>query len=74
MKQSSYTGQNWGRSQSTLTTGALPMRKYRRGSWFEPKGLYAPGSERIPAMAWVLAAFFIAIAVGVILVGAGAGL
>ena len=74
MKQSSYTGQNWSRSQSTLSTGALPMRKYRRGSWFEAKGLYAPGSERIPPVAWVLAALFISIAVGVLLVGAKAAL
>lgn len=74
MKQSSYTGQNWGRSQSTLSTGTLPMRRYRTGSWFEAKGLYAQGSERIPPVAWVLAALFISIAVGVILVGAGAGL
>lgn len=50
------------------------MRKYRRGSWFEAKGLYAPGSERIPPVAWVLAALFISIAVGVLLVGAKAAL
>lgn len=70
MKQSSYTGQNWGRSQSTLSTGTLPMRKYRTGSWLEPKGLYAPGSERIPAMAWVYSIVFITIALGVLVVGA----
>lgn len=74
MKQGSYTGQNWSRSQSTLSTGTLPMRKYRQGSWFEAKGLYAQGSERIPAMAWVYAALFISIAIGVLLVGAKAGL
>lgn len=74
MKQSSYTGQNWSRSQSTLSTGTLPMRKYRRGSWYEAQGLYAQGSERIPAMAWVYAVIFISIAVGVLLVGAKAGL
>jgi hypothetical protein len=74
MKQSSYIGQNWGRSQSTLSTGTLPMRKYRRGSWFEPKGLYAPGSERIPPVAWLYAAAFISIALGVLLIGAKAGL
>jgi hypothetical protein len=74
MKQSSYTGQNWGRSQSTLTTGTLPMRRYRTGSWFEAKGLYAPGSERIPAMAWVYSIVFIVIALGVLVVGAKVGL
>ncbi len=74
MKQGTYNGQNWSRSQSTLTTGTLPMRRYRTGSWFEAKGLYAQGSERIPAMAWVLAVIFISVAVGVLLVGAKAGL
>lgn len=74
MKQGSYTGQNWSRSQSTLSTGTLPMRKYRRGSWHEAQGLYAQGSERIPPMAWVYAALFISIALGVLLMGAKAGL
>jgi hypothetical protein len=74
MKQGTYIGQNWSRSQSTLSTGTLPMRRYRTGSWFEAKGLYAQGSERIPPVAWVLAALFISIAVGVLLVGAKAGL
>ena len=50
------------------------MRKYRRGSWHEAQGLYAQGSERIPAMAWVYAALFISIAAGVLVVGAKAGL
>lgn len=74
MKQGSYTGQNWFGSRSTLTSGTLPMRKYSSGSWFEAKGLYAQGSERIPPVAWVLAALFISIAVGVLLLGAKAGL
>jgi len=74
LKQSSYTGQNWSRSQSTLSTGTLPMRKYRRGSWYEAQGLYAQGSERIPPMAWVFAVVFISIAVAAIFVGSGAGL
>ena len=74
MKQGSYTGQNWSRSQSTLSTGTLPMRKYRTGSWFEAKGLYAQGSERIPAMAWVYTIIFISIAVAALFVGAKAGL
>lgn len=70
MKQGTYTGQNWGRSQSTLSTDTLPMRKCRTGNWFEAKGLYAPGSERIPAMAWVYSIVYIAIALGVLVVGA----
>ena len=74
MKQGTYTGQNWGRSQSTLSTGPLPLRKRGSGSWFEPKGLYAPGSERIPGAAWGYAILFIAIAVTVLFVGAKAGL
>jgi hypothetical protein len=74
MKQGTYIGQNWSRSQSTLSTGTLPMRKYRRGSWYEAQGLYAQGSERIPPVAWVLAALFISIAVAALFVGAKAGL
>ena len=73
MKQGTYIGQNWGRSQSTLSTGPLPMRKYRRGSWFESKGGYRPGSERIPAAAWVCVALCLAIVAGVVLVGARVG-
>jgi len=50
------------------------MRKYRQGSWFEAKGSYAPGSERIPPAAWVYAVIFISIAVAALFVGAKAGL
>jgi hypothetical protein len=74
MKQGSYTGQNWFGSQSTLSTGLLPMRKRATGSWFEPKGLYAPNSAKIPAAAWAYAALFISIALVVLFVGAKAGL
>jgi len=50
------------------------MRRYRTGSWFEAKGLYAPNSAKIPAAAWAYAALFISIALGVLFVGAKAGL
>jgi hypothetical protein len=74
MKQSSYIGQNWGRSQSTLSSGPLPLRKRRAGSWFEAQGLYAPGSERIPPRAWAWAALFIALGFGALYVGSIDGL
>ena len=74
MKQSSYTGQNWGRSQSTLSSGPLPLRKRRAGSWFEAEGLYAPGSEHVPHKAWAWAALFIALGIGALYVGSIDGL
>ena len=73
MKQSSYTDQNSFGSQSTLSTGTLPLRKRAAGSWFEPKGLYAPGSEKIPFSAWLYAAFFIALGFVAAIVGTKAG-
>jgi len=57
LKQGSYTGQNWGRSQSTLSTGLLPMRKYKR----------------IPVRAWFYSALFIGLVIALMFVGAAAG-
>jgi len=57
MKQGTYIGQNWSRSQSTLSTGLLPMRK----------------TERIPKRAYFYAAFFIALGFAVMHLGAAAG-
>lgn len=56
-----YSHQNW--------TGRTP----RVGSWSVAKGSYAPGSERIPRLAWVAAVVVGMFAVGVAFVGAAVG-